>query len=392
MILVDRPYVSPHFTETARSGGIPVILTEYAKQLGFSTSEDALSEEDAIAQIRSADIPKLYSTSENAIGWIAENLSDTSLLHMIKSFKDKVVFRTITQELFPDLFFTAVPYADLASFNISAVPMPCIIKPAVGFFSMGVHMVSSADQWPEVVEKINREIDSVSELYPNEVLDAGTFIIEQMIYGEEFAIDAYYDEQGLPVIVGIYAHMFASEDDVRDRIYYTSKELIVEHLDEFTGFLRAIGDIAQVKNFPVHVELRRDRDGALLPIEVNPLRFGGWCTTADLTALAYGFNPYLAYFHGEKPDWEQLLTGKDGLSYSIIVLDNSTGYEASQIASFDYDALLSRFSHPLELRKIDYHVYPVFAFLFTRNDSRTMGELDHMLHSDLSEFIRLSSS
>ena len=70
---------------------------------------------------------------------------------------------------------------------------------------------------------------------------------------------------------------------------------IESNLEKFTDFAGKIGDLAGVKNFPVHIELRRDNDGILLPIEVNPMRFGGWCTTADISFLAYGFNPYLYY-------------------------------------------------------------------------------------------------
>ncbi|MCP3675252.1 MAG: ATP-grasp domain-containing protein [Gammaproteobacteria bacterium] len=32
-----------------------------------------------------------------------------------------------------------------------------------------------------------------------------------------------------------------------------------------------------------HDELRGDDKGTILPIEVNPMRFGGWCTSADIT-------------------------------------------------------------------------------------------------------------
>ena len=121
----------------------------------------------------------------------------------------------------------------------------------------------------------------------------------------------------------------------------------------------------------------------------NPMRFGGWCTTPDMTALAYGFNPYLMYFNQEKPDWTRILKNKDGRLYSVIVLDNSTGYAADHIAAFDYDRLLSTFEKPLELRKLDYSTYPVFGFLFAETPVDHYSELQRILHSDLREFTRL---
>jgi len=117
------------------------------------------------------------------------------------------------------------------------------------------------------------------------------------------------------------------------------------------------------------------------------LRFGGWCTSADLTYHAYDFNPYL-YCHEQKaPDWENILNEKDNSLNSIIVLNNSTGVDVEKIAAFDYDALLTRFENPLELRKADYKEYLIFGFLFTETPVESYAELSFILNSDLKEFI-----
>jgi ATP-grasp domain-containing protein len=219
------------------------------------------------------------------------------------------------------------------------------------------------------------------------VFDASSFIIEQCINGEEFAVDAYFDADGEPVVLSILKHAFSLDADVSDRVYMSSKAIIEDNLGEFTEFLGNIGDLADVRRFPVHVELRRDSDGTLLPIEVNPMRFGGWCTTADITHMAFGLNTYLSYYRQEKPDWQQLLQGKEGKLFCIVVLDNSTGIKEKQITSFDYEKLLSCFEKPLTLRKIDYHQYPVFGFLFTETRENNFSELKKILDSDLKEFI-----
>ena len=95
-----------------------------------------------------------------------------------------------------------------------------------------------------------------------------------------------------------------------------------------------------VNNFPVHMELRQDTDGTLLPIEVNSMRFGGWCTTADLSFLSYGCNPYLYYYAQKKPNWSKILKGKEGRLFSVMVLDNSTGVDGDKIESFNYEKLV----------------------------------------------------
>jgi len=168
----------------------------------------------------------------------------------------------------------------------------------------------------------------------------------------------------------------------------TSKDIIEANLGEFTELLRKIGTVAGVRNFPVHAELRRTAAGRVVPIEVNPMRFGGWCTTADLTFRAYGLNPYQCYFSQQRPDWPRLLQGKGGKLFAIVVLDNGSGIEAKDIRSFDYDKLLAQFERPLELRKIDYQEYPVFGFLFTETGADNFAELEQILRSDLRSFIK----
>ena len=197
--------------------------------------------------------------------------------------------------------------------------------------------------------------------------------------------------QAYPVILNIHKHIFSSHEDVSDRVYISSKEIIESNIDQFYVFLKEIGILSGVKNFPVHAEIRRDHNGSVLPIEINPMRFGGWCSTADSTHLAYGFNPYVLYFSQKRPEWKEILKDKEGKLYSIIVLDNSTGIEGTQIASFDYDLLLSNFEKPLELRKIDFEEYPVFGFLFTETKEENLFELEKILKSDLKEFITMRS-
>jgi len=387
MIFVDKPFVSDFFKKTIADNEYPVVLTDMAKALGFGDSRNGIDEASAVKEILGSNNLRLYSTSENAIGWIAEHLSATRLPGDIELFKDKARFRSLIKPLFPDFYFQEVSMEALENLSAEDLPMPFIIKPTTGFFSMGVYKVSALEEWRQVKRALRAEIRSVAALYPKEVLDTTMVIIEQCIEGEEFAVDAYYDADGNPVIVGIYQHIFSSAEDVSDRVYMTSKDIVEANLDPFAKFLKDIGNLAKVKNFPVHVEIRRDHSGSIVPIEINPMRFGGWCSTADMTYLAYGFNPYACYLSQKKPNWKEALENQNGKLYSIVVLDNSTGLDAQDIDAFDYERLLSRFEHPLELRKIDYKEYPVFGFLFAETSQANFGELERILRSDLKEFI-----
>ena len=387
MFFVDKPYVSEFFKATVRDYAIPVVGTEIAKKSGLYSGTKIVSEDKAIQMLRESDNLAIYTISENSIGWISKHLFFGGLPEKIELFKDKLKFRELTKSFFPNFYFKEVRVEDLKKIQFNELPLPFVIKPTIGFFSMGVYKVSNFDEWIDAIDSVIAEIEQIRDLYPEEVLNAGSFIIEQCINGEEFAVDAYYNSTGEPVILSILKHVFSSDADVSDRVYLSSKKIIEDNLEEFTDFAEKIGKVTGVKTFPVHIELRRDGDGTLLPIEVNPMRFGGWCTTADMTSLAYGFNPYLYYYTQKRPNWSEILKGKEGKIFSIIVLDNSTGIDADNITSFDYEKLLSNFEKPLELRKIDYKRYPVFGFLFTETREDNFIELKKILDSDLNEFI-----
>ena len=157
-------------------------------------------------------------------------------------------------------------------------------------------------------------------------------------------------------------------------------------------FLNTLGKLVNLKNFPFHVEVRIDKNGTIIPIEVNPMRFGGWCTTADLSYFAYGFNSYQYFLNGTKPNWKELFKKGKNKKYSLILLDNNSGIPENKIASFDYDLLLSDFENPMELRKVDYNEYPFFGMVFVETSLENEKELDQILTSDLKKYIKVKNN
>ncbi|MEN8173149.1 MAG: ATP-grasp domain-containing protein, partial [Chloroflexota bacterium] len=79
MILVDKPYLSKFLKETSRKHDLPIIHTPAAREMGINEHDNIITEEEAVAQFHKAKNQRIYTTSENAIGWIAENLSFTTL-------------------------------------------------------------------------------------------------------------------------------------------------------------------------------------------------------------------------------------------------------------------------------------------------------------------------
>ncbi|MCF7956924.1 MAG: ATP-grasp domain-containing protein [Phycisphaerae bacterium] len=386
MFIVDLPYASDYLNATLENNDFKVLDTAHAREL-LSSDLNYIRESDAIALIREDPGTKLYTSSENSIGWIENHLAFSKLPEQIRLFKDKVRFRALLKRLYPDFFYQAVPLSATESLDVSGIGFPFIIKPAVGFFSLGVHKVNDATEWPSVRSAIGQEIEQIKSLYPPEVLDTSTFIIEACIEGDEYAVDVYFNQAGKPVILNILKHIFSSDSDVSDRVYLTSKEIILENLGQFDSFLKTLGALTGIKNFPLHMEVRIDKNGQLNPIEINPMRFGGWCTTGDITGYAFGFNSYEYYFGDIEPNWEELLQGKEEFIYSLIVLNNSTGIPGGEIAAFDYDRLLRQFEKPLALRKTNHKEFPLFGFLFTQTRKENDKEIDFILKSNLHEFV-----
>lgn len=387
MILLDKPYVSQFLAETIVKNHFPVYATSPMNEL-HSLGVITLSEAEALERVQDNLGEKIYSNSENTIAWLQKALPNSELVKQIGAFKNKADFRELITHLYPDFFYQKIAFHDLKHLDVNKLPLPFIIKPSVGFFSMGVYQVSRREDWPEVLKKIQKEMDAKKHLYPSAVMDSGEFIIEEWIPGDELAVDAYFNSKGEAVVLNILKHLFASDDDVSDRVYITSHDIIREYLSPLTEFLEKIGNLLSLKNFPLHLEVRITPDGKMVPIEGNPMRFAGWCTT-DAAHFSYGLNPYEAYLNETKPDWNHIFKSTSPELTSIIVLDNSTGYEAGEIKHFHYEKLLKNFKEPLHLRRINYHEYPVFGFVFTRTLKSNQKELINILRSDLKEYVEL---
>ncbi len=366
---------------------LPVLRTATSERLN-SDGRMHLVDDDQFARLiqESKDV-RMYTNSEHAIGWIAGHLEGTDIARTIALFKDKAAFRERIRDLYPSFFFREVPFGALEDLDVSTLPKPFIIKPAVGFFSAGVYMVGTDGEWGGVLEAIKVETKDISENYPPEVCDAGAFLIEEYILGTELAVDAYFNADGKPVVLNILSHLFSSDDDVDDRVYLTSLQTIRDYLEPVTDLLSRIQALTGIRNFPLHIELRMDTDGSVVPIEVNPMRFAGWCTT-DIADHAFGINVYRSYFEGAEPDWERLLEEDNGDVYALLVVQPPGDADPGAVAGFDYDTFVAGFTAPLEMRPVDYPAYPVFGFLFVRMPDGILTEAEAFLRSDLKGVIR----
>lgn len=385
MFLIDHPFVSDFLIDTIKDHNYKIIATKIAQEIIDDDSLNWVEEEKAVAFIKSNPQTPIYSNSENGLAWIESNLGASELAQQIRILKDKLKFRELIKNLFPNFYFREVKLEDIHKLSPQELPFPFVIKPAVGFFSIGVHIVKNEEDWNKAKKELNTE--NLTSIYPVNVLNTTTFIIEEFILGEEFAIDYYYDTHGNVVLLNILHHLFSSSKDTSDRVYSTSKEIIENHKVDIEIFLNKIGTQLNLKNFPAHAEVRIDKNGKIIPIEINPLRFGGWCTTGDLLGLTLGFNSYKCFSENQQPNWESIFKGKESKKMSIVVLDNNSGIESSNILNFNYSDLANDFENPVLIRQLDIQKYPVFGFVFAETSVHNQKELNDILTSDLKKYI-----
>ena len=370
MIIIEKPYVSEMLVDTIAQNGWVVLENE---ALGIAPIEDGAFEtvtsEMASDYYNQVEHPIIYSNSESSISWVLENLPDSELSRYIKLFKDKIEFRKMLSDMYPNFFFKEVLFEDLKSLSVSELKFPLIIKPAVGFLSFGVHTIQSESDWNNAIAIIDKELEVAKGLYPQSVIDSSKFILEEYIVGEEYAVDAYYDKDGNPVILNIFQHPFLSDKDVRDRVYMTSAGIMMKHMARIALLLKNIGDKVNIKNFPMHFELRITEDSELIPIEVNPMRFTGWCA-ADLAKYAWNINVYECFMKQLKPDWNAILGSATRGVYYFSMAEVPTYVDKTKIDGFEYDVYLANFSKVLEVRRINYEKNPLFMIIFGKTEDK----------------------
>ncbi len=380
MIILEEPYISDYLLEYLASNRIPVLSNEYAVSNTRGNTLNFISTKEALKRYHDGE--RLYTVSEHALDWIYMNLPDSEIVHKIGILKDKAMFRKTVSGLYPDLFFAEVTLDQLRESDHTKIPYPVILKPSVGFFSVGVYALFNEDDLRKAVSDIESNVKKWAADFPETVIGS-KFILEQYIRGTEYAIDAYYDTEGKPVILNILTHRFASECDVRDRIYYTSAEIMREYLEPFTRFLERINTKLHITDFPMHIEARVTEDD-IIPIEFNPLRFAGSCST-DIAYFAYGINTVDCYLNQIKPDFDSIIRKKLGKIYSMILLHK--GGKEVESDRFNYDKLYNDFEHVLDVRRIEAPEMGLFAFLFTETSVGNEQELDKALVSDFSEYL-----
>ncbi len=379
MVILERPFASDMMVETLEKNGIPVLKNEMSQERVLNGK--VLSDNEFCEEYKKTG--KLYTVSENALGWIYDHIQDKRFLDGISIVKDKSAFRKICRDIYPDFFFKEVNINEMAQLNTDSIVFPCVIKPSVGFLSKGVFVVHNPEEYRKAVETLQQDFAKAGADFPEFVVGKSRFLIEEYIHGEEYAVDAYYDENENPVILNIFHHKFMDESDTSDRLYMTSKGLFDQYEEPFTRFLTNLNNTLHLRNFPMHIEFRYDGKKAV-PIEINPLRFTGFCLN-ELQVFISGQHPMLSFLKGRRVTKDEMWKGREDFTYAFTVLDLPKGDEDK---AFDDDKFSVDFPGVIDVRLVPDKTSGVAATVFLKVETANVQAFDRIMSLDMHEYMK----
>lgn len=378
MIILEEPYVSNTLLSFLEEEQVPVLKNDFSEKIFLDHPKlNILNEESIVELYRSSSNFQLYTSSEYALDWVYKTLPEQRIIDQVTLLKDKVLFRKACNSLYEDMVFSELSYTDLFSFNISEIALPIVLKPSVGFLSAGVYVITSIEDWDNALADIKINFKNQAALFPDKVVGDGLFIIESYITGTEFAIDLYFNGTE-PVIINIFEHLFSSQKDVSDRFYRTNKALFDDYLSVFTEHISNLNQVLNLKDIPVHIEIRMEGD-RIVPIEINPLRFTGLCLN-ELHCHIAGKHPLSYFFSKTTPDYQGMWKGKEDKTFSFSIFDKPTD---SLNKSFDTEKVKHLFSNILELRPVNNPKLNINAFIFSETLSSEKEEAEVILNLDM---------
>ncbi len=379
MVILERPFASDMMVETLEKNGIPVLKNEMSQERVLNGK--VLSDNEFCEEYKKTG--KLYTVSENALGWIYDHIQDKRFLDGISIVKDKSAFRKICRDIYPDFFFKEVNINEMAQLNTDSIVFPCVIKPSVGFLSKGVFVVHNPEEYRKAVETLQQDFAKAGADFPEFVVGKSRFLIEEYIHGEEYAVDAYYDENENPVILNIFHHKFMDESDTSDRLYMTSKGLFDQYEEPFTRFLTNLNNTLHLRNFPMHIEFRYDGKKAV-PIEINPLRFTGFCLN-ELQVFISGQHPMLSFLKGRRVTKDEMWKGREDFTYAFTVLDLPKGDEDK---AFDDEKFSADFPGVIDVRLVPDKTSGVVATVFLKVETANVQAFDRIMSLDMHEYMK----
>lgn len=359
------------------------------------TKEVSIIPDHAIEKLTFTADDKIYVPSEDALSGVINKMAHAENKRAIQLFKDKAAFRNFIAPLFPEFYFAKVKLSELSAVQLDfSMDRQYMIKPVRGFFGTGVQIIDKTTNLAALEQRLEAEVAAKAAYFLGDILSQTEFLIEEFIGGvekgdldslenAEIAVDLYYDREGVPVIVGIYHHPMPVHSEYFHVLYYTSKALFSLQ-DQILAFFYQLQDLGlNLQSFPLHAEFKQV-GGKLIPIEINPCRFGGF-GLADIPYHAFGINPFKLFYEDKAPNWTAIWKEHEAHYYGWVLGYNGT---CMNLAHNQPDpAKFEHFLQPnlLAYYPVDYRKMPVFALAYI--DTVNTEDLTAILQIDFNDYL-----
>ncbi len=322
---------------------------------------------------------KVCILSETSLALVKSRLNDNSQIKAVELLKDKYEFRKILSKIYPNYFFQTVGIDEIQNLQVDK---KCVIKPQKGFFGTAVLEIDKTTDMQKIKNQIESEVNKNSSLFPEEMLSSKSFLVEQFIEGEEYAVDMFYNDKGEAVIVNLYHHPMPKHPEYLQMLYYSSKKVFDEINAKSVHFFEELNNILQVKNIALHAEFRL-KNNDYIPIEINPMRYGGMALG---TMVYYGLNvnPYQTFANNEKPNWNTIWNkteNKEAVYAYMIAYNGKTADVRNKKP--DIERFKKEFTQVLKSNVYPFENQLTFGTFVLKE---TEGNLRHILQLDFDDF------
>ncbi|NES19318.1 MAG: ATP-grasp domain-containing protein [Symploca sp. SIO3E6] len=329
---------------------------------------------------------KIYVTFEGVIDEVYKHHKDTKWVDKIKLMRNKYEFRKVLKSIYPNFYFEKISSKDITQLKIIN-NKKFVIKPVYGFMATGVNFTDRSTDLEQIKHKLQEEIAQSARYFNDSVVSSKVVIIEEFIDGEEYASDCYINSEGEVVILNITAHPTHEKFHYMQALYHTNYQIFSRLYDKIKYILSEFHSLVDISNIPIHAEFKF-KDEKLIPIEFNPLRFGGM-GYADLTYYFFEVNPFKVFFEGQNIAPSQLWQGRYDKYFGWVLAYNGKGLNLNHYEP-DYDKIQSKFTNVLKLKKIDYQNSLAFAVLYV--EEKKLENLMQVLKFEFKDFFKKISA
>lgn len=314
-------------------------------------------------------------TTESVLDVVNQKTTSKNKLRATQILKDKVLFREVISNMFEDYMFLSVTIDELPNINITK---KMIIKPRKGFFGTAIRIIDEHSDLQKISTDIKAELTKNKKVFSDSILSTEDLLVEDFISGEEYAVDMFYDKNGKPQILNIYYHPKPKHEEYIHMLYCSSKETHEALESKIIDFYTKLNETLQVKNYPIHGEFKLDND-TLIPIEMNPLRFGGM-GLGNMSFYTMNVNPYEYLSKGKTPDWKSIWNNPEHKNavYNFLIAYNGKSIDVKSEKP-NIDKLKNELGKVLNETHFDYQkglVFGIFTSKETKESIENLKKID----------------